>query len=499
MIVELKFILSNSVRKKGTGLFKIYVYDKNKKQRIALKTLIDKSFPIQAYDKTKKTFNNKYFDTEEFDFLNQLFEKKKNEIVKQHPMLELEKKKKPSSKISYAEYFESDFQLRQIKKNTMDKYTSSKNNFIQFLHEVYERKDIFFNQFSNEVIKKYQLWLKKEGSWADSTQGKFKSNLRTIINAAIEDELISVVDNRMFSGISFEKAKNNTIYMNKKQVQNLISLNLTPFSNLEKAQNSLKLQLLLQGIRVSDLLLLRFKNIDLETNRVNIVSKKNNKKIIIYLDFSLKIHLYKSLLYHLLNPSSIYNIRVESNPILRSKISDIDKNILKYEDIQIDYFIKKRKKELEKAKEHIAELELIKIQINNDFKTLHHECLLFISDEFIVPWLDSHKFKNFSLSKITDNHERYIKSATTNYNNSLVDLQKIAKIVLKDNASLRSHIMRHTWANLALDSPNSDIYSISKALGHSSLTETERYLRDFDDLKVKELSERINMDFTVSL
>lgn len=59
------------------------------------------------------------------------------------------------------------------------------------------------------------------------------------------------------------------------------------------------------------------------------------------------------------------------------------------------------------------------------------------------------------------------------------NLKKIAeRIELKKNLSF--HISRHTWSDLARTRGNMSVFDISKALGHSSLRITERYLSALD-------------------
>ena len=53
------------------------------------------------------------------------------------------------------------------------------------------------------------------------------------------------------------------------------------------------------------------------------------------------------------------------------------------------------------------------------------------------------------------------------------------------------HTARHTFANLSRLA-KTDIYLISKCLGHSSLSITEQYLRNFENQEVYDVNDGIH-------
>jgi site-specific recombinase XerD len=79
------------------------------------------------------------------------------------------------------------------------------------------------------------------------------------------------------------------------------------------------------------------------------------------------------------------------------------------------------------------------------------------------------------------------------YNRDLKKLEPYTNTIIR----LTSHTPRHTYTNLLL-SNNTDVYSISKSLGHSKLSITESYLNDFDINKIDsdntELFRMINLN-----
>ena len=75
------------------------------------------------------------------------------------------------------------------------------------------------------------------------------------------------------------------------------------------------------------------------------------------------------------------------------------------------------------------------------------------------------------------NLRRRIASHLTRFNQRIKTVAKAANI---DNPNaVTSHVARHSFADHARKQ-SSDLYAVSKALGHSSLEQTQSYLNDFD-------------------
>lgn len=82
--------------------------------------------------------------------------------------------------------------------------------------------------------------------------------------------------------------------------------------------------------------------------------------------------------------------------------------------------------------------------------------------------------------------QRAIDSKNTVVNENLRKAAKVAGV----ETHVSTHIARHSFADFARKQ-GMDLYSLSKALGHSSLTMTEQYLKSFDEETVDEAFEEI--------
>lgn len=98
------------------------------------------------------------------------------------------------------------------------------------------------------------------------------------------------------------------------------------------------------------------------------------------------------------------------------------------------------------------------------------------ADSFVFPFLDG-----YDLSTAQKLHNAK-SSVNARVNKRLKHLASLAGVTESDGTPkpVSTHIARHSFADMARTNEWST-YDISKALQHSSLTITERYLKDFDD------------------
>ena len=102
-------------------------------------------------------------------------------------------------------------------------------------------------------------------------------------------------------------------------------------------------------------------------------------------------------------------------------------------------------------------------------------------DQFIFPLLDDRK--DYSDPRFI---RRQIASRNTIMNTNLKKLAEIADIQL----NLSFHVARHSFADFARRQ-GMDLYSISKALGHTNLKTTEIYLKSFDHETVDQAMDKL--------
>jgi len=105
------------------------------------------------------------------------------------------------------------------------------------------------------------------------------------------------------------------------------------------------------------------------------------------------------------------------------------------------------------------------------------------SKEFIFGLLNESDFKDVDFTpqtRLTKFQYNQISSKTAVYNKQLKRLQKTFEM----DITFTSHLPRHTYTNLLIESTDRDIYVISKSLGHRRLSATEHYVDDFNKERI---------------
>lgn len=101
--------------------------------------------------------------------------------------------------------------------------------------------------------------------------------------------------------------------------------------------------------------------------------------------------------------------------------------------------------------------------------------------DFIFPFLKSRiDYSDGNFLK------KQVSSKTTIINKNIKELSMKTGI----NKNISSHIARHSFADMARKK-GMKLYDISKVLGHSSLSITERYLENFDDTSLDNAMDEI--------
>ncbi|NBB85439.1 MAG: tyrosine-type recombinase/integrase [Bacteroidetes bacterium] len=80
-----------------------------------------------------------------------------------------------------------------------------------------------------------------------------------------------------------------------------------------------------------------------------------------------------------------------------------------------------------------------------------------------------------------------ISSANVQLNSAIKEVAEMAGIRKPEEVSF--HVARHSYADYARQSSGGDVYAVSKALGHSSIATTERYLASFDRKATDQLAD----------
>jgi hypothetical protein len=211
----------------------------------------------------------------------------------------------------------------------------------------------------------------------------------------------------------------------------------------------------------------------------------NNKKVLRKIDKNFNL---KELDFTI---NSRLGINITNNPFGQKLLKEIFEESLSDEDklIQLhDYKVDENDKILIYL---INQKQKLLIRINQEFQNLFFQKLSNYKKDkkakFIFNFLNQDLFNEDE--KMTSLLQyKHLKHKTIVIDRKLKKLQKILAI----ETNLTTHVARHTFSNLLLESGDASVFDISKMLGHSSLLITEIYLKEnFDNNRLDVLSDTL--------
>ncbi len=460
------------------GIINIRITENRKSKYVSIKEVIKERY----WNANKNEVRSSYEDCERLMKLinDRIIELKSKYFELKNTITKIEK-------TSVVQFYDSYVKLliQQGKIGTSKNTNTSFSRLKEYLKDL-GKSDILFEDIDIHFVEQYEIFIRNKGI-SNNTTKKYVSILGRIYNLAIKKQVFIMTQNPF---VTFENSKIsvNKERLTKIELENIMQTEIEPGTTLYNTRNCFLFQVFGQGIRVSDLLTLRWGNI--VEGRLDFFQFKTKKKLSIKLNYNLLLIL-KDLLPDRCNEimNAKYKVHIEEN--LELTYFELQKKYKKFAKENLHEFIKNnkeviekieaRKKQLDKVKDNICLHLIIKI---TDFSNKN-------PNKFIFSLLNEDDFKNISfgadqvLSKFQYNQ---ISSKTTIYNNQLKKLQALTQT----SKTLTSHLARHTYTNLMIELTENDIYSISKSLGHQSLATTEHYLSDFNTERMDSSNEGMN-------
>ena len=380
---------------------------------------------------------------------------------------------------------EVDLLFQQKKFGTSKKMNTTLTHFKNFLISK-GLSDIRFQDITISLVEQYEIYLSNQGLSNNSSK-KYVSIFGKIYNLGIRKQIFIPKSNPFIlfqnTRVSVEKKR-----LSKIEVETIINKVVETTNPLFKIKNYFLFQIFSQGIRVSDLLTLRWSNI--VNGRIEFFQYKTKKKHSVLINDNL-VFILKDFMDEdcslILNHSYTFNMdkRYRMNfTEIKSKFDEIRKE-------HISGFIQGDKESVEIVEKWKMILDDIRFKVMGNLLIKITEYSKSNQNKFIVELLNEDDFKYviFDGSPILTQFQfNQISSKTTIYNKQLKELQFLCRI----KTILTSHITRHTYTNLLIENTDNDIYSISKSLGHQRLSTTEHYLSDFNTIRTDKVNQEMN-------
>lgn len=455
------------------GIINLRITENRKSKYLSLKI----SIPERYWNPNKKEVRSNYDD---FETIN---EKIRSEINRISNRLDKGKSNELviNEKRSFLRFFEN--YLKRL--DDLDHYGTYKkyNTTIQHLKSLLEsqnKTDLLFSEIDYKWIEVFDMYLYQK-QLKKNTRNNYLKCCQRIYNLSIKEKLFKTYENP-FDYFKFRRETVEKKRLSSGTTQDLVNLDIPYGSLLYETRNKFLIQLYGQGLRVSDLFTLRYKNINFDgsLSRINFTQFKTKKNHTIQLSSELIEHLF----YYISNEkeyNNLYHLRK-----YEIKFKDCTKEMTHRELLKRLF---KYQKDSLRSKESMTKWKFYSrkmMDIQSEITNYQRKRLTTYSSEnpndFIVPYLNQEYYENVEFTdntRLTRKQYNHIQSKITVYNRNLKKLGK----VLGTNINITSHTPRHTFTNLLLVN-STDVYSVSKSLGHQKIQVTEDYIDDFNEEKI---------------
>lgn len=384
--------------------------------------------------------------------------------------------------VSYLFHLKKHIELLEERKKigTSKRYRTTLFHIEKYLKRE-NKSDLTFSELTSSFIESFETYLLGK-NLIENTTKNYINCIKRLYTRLVKMGVYTTPLDPFVNFVNKRKPVEKE-YLEKKHVDLVRQLTLSNDHPLYHTRNYFLFQIFSQGLRVSDLLTLKFSNI--REGVIEFIQYKTKKSHIVYIT--------DTVLFILKN--YINDDKVEMVFQLKYKYSFNGTEYREtYEQVQDRYsgltqlFVKTPLGKTEERKKMEKDVELF-WKVLDKVRTNIFERLLIIlhnyskhhQDEFIFPILNPELFEgvnfneNTSLTKKQYNH---LQSKTTLYNRSLKKLQNeiTEQFEVVIDIPFTSHIPRHTYTNLMLQI-GGDVYEISKSIGHMGIKTTDNYIR----------------------
>lgn len=463
-------------------------YSSDKEGIINIRVTHDRS---SRYFSLKETIKEQYWNKrrcevksnyDDYERLTKLIGDKIQELKYLHGQTEDVKSIKKNEKGSFISFFETqvEFLLQRKRMGTYKSYKSSLLHLKTYTKQK-GKTDLLFSDLEPKFIIDLESYLLGNGIKNNSCK-KYISTIKKVFNEGVKMKIFLPVSDPfiMFENKRLPVKKTR---LERRHINLILQKHFPENTTLHHIKNYFLFQTFGQGMRVSDLLTLRWGN--LIEGKFVFTQKKTKKDHFVVLNDMITLILTEY------TPDKCSKILNQKYTItcLGEKYS-MTYNELKnqYKMISQEHksgFIKGDKKSIQIVESWKKTLDTVWEKIKFNLVLYYHRFSKENPNQFIFPIIDPKLFmdvvfdNNTSLTKEQYNH---ILSRTTIYNKNLKRLQKECEI----DVTLTSHIPRHTYTNLMIEVTGRDIYTISKTLGHTRLSTTDHYVDDFNIGKISD-------------
>ena len=416
---------------------------------------------------------------------------KYNELQKEMEFTYLKSNIKPSeNNQSFLQHLNRHIKLLEDRKKigTSKRYRTTLYHIEKYLDKKHNKTTLLFSEITSQFIEGFETYLLSLGLIENTTKN-YINTIKRLYTKSLGEGVFTTTLNPFvnFKNVRQVVRKN---FLEKKHVECIMMSEFERNDPLYNIRNYFLFQIFGQGLRVSDLLTLRWGNLK---EGVLVFTQYKTKKL--------------NQIY--LTPTTIWILKdfVESEEIKKS-ISR--KNVYTFKDKKYNHTYDEIKTLFDEVKNSfkkspmtvytLDDLEELKNVMERVLNTICVSILVFLhnysmthKNDFIFPLLTNTKLFDkvvFDSNKVISKEQyNHLQTRTTVYNKFLKKLQtEVNKqtqergIVINNlqhytpiEISLTSHLPRHTYTNLMIEF-GGDLYEISRLIGHGNIQTTDKYI-----------------------
>lgn len=385
--------------------------------------------------------------------------------------------------VSYLYHLKKHIELLEERKKigTSKRYRTTLFHIEKYLKRE-NKLDLTFSEMTSSFIEGFETYLLGK-NLIDNTTKNYINCIKRLYTRLVK---MGVYTSPLDPFVNFVN-KRRTVekeFLEKKHVDLIRLLNLPINHPLYHIRNYFLFQIFGQGLRVSDLLTLKFSNI--KEGVIEFIQYKTKKSHTVYITdtvmFILKNYIHDDKVDKVFKLGYTYSINGVEYKKTYDQVQD------RYTELT-NLFIKTPIEKTEERKKMGKDVEYFKKVLdkvrNNVFDRLImilHNYSKSHQDDYIFPILNPELFEGINFNEnttLTKKQYNHLQSKTTMYNKRLKKLQneitnQFPGIVI--DIPFTSHIPRHTYTNLMLQI-GGDVYEISKSIGHMGIKTTDNYIR----------------------
>ena len=401
--------------------------------------------------------------------------------------------------ISTFSAFITDKIVKSAKASSTKRLYEAYNKLLQkFLDEKYGIDDIKFENIDTDFVIEFEKFLTSRQK--NRSSSLILSTIHTFYTKADKKYNIYKIEFDPFYITKYVKPETNKSFLSLTQLKQLILYNTTDFRT--NKHNKLKYNIFdvknaflfccFTGLRVSDIITLRFSNFQINNEEkikdMTISIKKLMIKTKKYVNCSLNSDILRYLerqidrMFELgaVYDTGVYNM-IQEKQNKRQELKELFEYEYEHysteedETIDLKEYIEDYTKQQIKITSQIA--EFTQLLINN------LSCNEKSKNQFVFPFLNSEIFKDVDEYFRNLNPEQILA-----FQNGRGACNRLIKEIGKQcHLNLHFHLARHTFTNLLLstDIIGLNIYDLQQSLGHTSINSTEQYIGSFKNNKIK--------------